>query len=144
MGQMRVKTKQGDRVRSEQKAVRAKKKKINIDRAVFTIKSTFNNTSVFVYHPRNGELLLWSSSGRSGFKGTRKGTPYAAGVTANNVAQQALDLGIKKADVFIRGIGQGREQAVRGLANSGLEIMTLKDNTPLPHNGCRPKKIRRT
>ena len=144
MGQMRVKTKKGDQVRSEKKVVRAKKKRIDINQAIFTIKSTFNNTSIFVYNPENGEMLLWSSAGRSGFKGTRKGTPYAAGVTANNIAQEALELGIKKADVLIKGIGQGREQAVRGLVNSGLEIMMLKDNTPLPHNGCRAKKVRRT
>jgi len=144
MGQMRVKTKKGDRVKSSREAVLSKNKRIDTSSAVFVIKSTFNNTNIFAHHPKNGQLLLWTSSGRSGFKGTRKGTPYAAGVTANNIAQQALAIGIKKAIVTINGIGQGREQAIRGLANGGLEIVSLTDKTPIPHNGCRPKKIRKT
>lgn len=144
MGQMRVKTKKGDRVKSSQEAAATKKKRVDTPSAIFGIKSTFNNTNIFVHHPKTGQLLLWASSGRSGFKGTRKGTPYAAGVTANNIAQQALAMGIRKAIVNIKGIGQGREQAIRGLANSGLEIISLQDQTPIPHNGCRPKKVRRT
>jgi len=144
MGQMRVQTKKGDQVKSKKSAVRSKKKKLDTNQAIFSIKSTFNNTSIFVTHPDNGELIIWSTCGRSGFKGTRKGTPFAAGVTASNVAQQAMDMGITKAMVCVKGIGQGREQAIRGLANSGLDIIGLKDITPIPHNGCRAKKVRRT
>ena len=144
MGQMRVKTKKGDRVRSTREAVKTKRKQLDTNQANFSIKSSFNNTSIFVHHSKTGEMILWASSGRSGFKGTRKGTPYAAGVTANSIAQQAIDMGIKKAAVSVRGIGQGREQAIRGLASSGLELVSLVDETPIPHNGCRPKKVRRT
>jgi small subunit ribosomal protein S11 len=144
MGQMRVQTKQGGDVKSNKKAVATKVKQAGTNKAKVVIKSTFNNTSVFLYNSQNGELLVWSTSGRSGFKGTRKGTPYAAGVTASNVAQQALDLGIKEVEISVKGIGQGRDQAIRAIANSGLEIDSLKDNTPIPHNGPRAKKPRKS
>ncbi len=141
---MRVKTQRADKVRNQSEAVKTKKDQVASSKARFVIKSTFNNTSIFVYEPSNGELIVWSSAGRSGFKGTRQGTPYAAGVTANNVAREAMDLGIKEAQVEVKGIGQGREQAIRALANAGLEVTSLKDTTPIPHNGCRPRKVRKT
>lgn len=144
MGQMRVKTQKADKARDQKEAVKTKKQQVSTNKARFIIKSTFNNTSIFVYEPSNGELVVWSSAGRSGFKGTRQGTPYAAGVTANNVAREALDLGINEAEVEVKGIGQGREQAIRALANAGLEVVTLKDTTPIPHNGCRAKKVRKS
>ncbi len=143
MGQMKVQTKSGDQVKSNQQAVATKLKKVDTKKAKVVIKSTFNNTSIFVYHPENGNLLIWSSSGRSGFKGTRKGTPHAAGITANNVGQQAQDLGIEKISIVVKGIGQGRDRAIRGLASSGLEVESLADETPTPHNGPRPKKPRK-
>lgn len=143
MGQMKVKTKSGGQVKSNQQAVATKLKKVDIKRANVVIKSTFNNTSIFVYHPENGNLLIWSSSGRSGFKGTRKGTPHAAGVTANNIGQQAQDMGIEEISIAVKGIGQGRDRAIRGLASSGLEVVELIDKTPTPHNGTRPKKPRK-
>lgn len=144
MGQIKIKTKKGENVGSNKKAVLTKVKKVDTNRARIIIKSTFNNTSVFMYHPDDGNLLIWSSSGRSGFKGTRKGTPYAAGVTASNVSQQALDMGIKQVDISVKGIGQGRDQAIRAIASSGLEIESIKDETPIPHNGPRAKKPRKS
>lgn len=140
---MRVQTKGGGQVKSNKQAVATKIKNAGTSKAKVVVKSTFNNTSIFLYHPENGELLIWSSSGRSGFKGTRQGTPYAAGVTANNVGQQAQEIGIKEVDIVIKGIGQGRDRAIRGLASSGLEITSLTDATPIPHNGTRAKKPRK-
>jgi len=143
MGQMRVQTKDGGQVKSNRQAVATRVKKADSKKTKAVIKSTFNNTSIFLYHSQNGNLLVWSSSGRSGFKGTRKGTPYAAGVTANNVGQQALEMGIEEVEVVVKGIGQGRDRAIRGLASSGLEIVSLTDATPIPHNGTRAKKPRK-
>ena len=106
------------------------------------IRCSFNNTIVSLADER-GDVLAWASSGGSGFKGTKKGTPFAAGVTATKIAKRALELGVKQISVFIKGPGPGRETAVRSLGNSGLVIVSLKDVTPLPHNGCRPPKARR-
>ena len=106
------------------------------------IRCSFNNTIVSLADDR-GDVLAWASAGGSGFKGTKKGTPFAAGVTATKIAKRALELGVKQIAVFIKGPGPGRETAVRSLGNSGLVIVSLKDVTPLPHNGCRPPKARR-
>ena len=106
------------------------------------IQCTFNNTIVTLTDER-GAVLLWSSAGECGFKGTKKGTPYAAGVTATKIAKRALEMGIKQVSVFIKGPGPGRETAVRSLGTSGLIVVSLKDTSPLPHNGCRPPKARR-
>ena len=106
------------------------------------IQCSFNNTIVSLTDDR-GDVLSWASAGGSGFRGTKKGTPFAAGVTATKVAKRALELGVKQISVFIKGPGPGRETAVRSLGNSGLIIVALKDVTPLPHNGCRPPKARR-
>jgi len=106
------------------------------------IQCSFNNTIVSLTDDR-GDVLAWSSAGGSGFRGTKKGTPFAAGVTATKIAKRALELGVKQIAVFIKGPGPGRETAVRSLGNSGLVIVSLKDVTPLPHNGCRPPKARR-
>ncbi len=106
------------------------------------IQCSFNNTIVSLTDDR-GDVLIWASAGGSGFRGTKKGTPFAAGVTAGKVAKRALELGVKQVAVFIKGPGPGRETAVRSLGNSGLIVVALKDVTPLPHNGCRPPKARR-
>jgi small subunit ribosomal protein S11 len=106
------------------------------------IQCSFNNTIVSLADDR-GDVLAWASAGGSGFRGTKKGTPFAAGVTAGKVAKRAIELGVKQVAVFIKGPGPGRETAVRSLGNSGLVVVALKDVTPLPHNGCRPPKARR-
>ncbi|MDE2039717.1 MAG: 30S ribosomal protein S11 [Elusimicrobia bacterium] len=106
------------------------------------IQCSFNNTIVSLADDR-GDVLAWASAGGSGFRGTKKGTPFAAGVTSSKVAKRALELGVKQVAVFVKGPGPGRETAVRSLANAGLIVVALKDVTPLPHNGCRPPKARR-
>jgi small subunit ribosomal protein S11 len=106
------------------------------------IQCSFNNTIVSLTDDK-GDVLAWASAGVNGFKGTKKGTPFAAGVTAGKVAKKAIELGVKQIVVFIKGPGPGRETAVRALGNAGLTILSLKDVSPLPHNGCRPPKARR-
>ena len=106
------------------------------------VQCSFNNTIVSLTDDR-GDVLVWATAGGSGFRGTKKGTPFAAGITAAKVAKKALELGVKQVAVFIKGPGPGRETAVRSLANAGLILVSLKDVTPLPHNGCRPPKARR-
>lgn len=106
------------------------------------IQATFNNTIVTITDAA-GNAICWSSAGRIGYKGSRKGTPYAAQLAARNAAEQAQEHGLRTVDVEIKGPGAGRESAIRALAASGLEIKSIKDVTPIPHNGCRPPKRRR-
>ncbi|MBM7824956.1 MULTISPECIES: 30S ribosomal protein S11 [Arcanobacterium] len=106
------------------------------------IKSTFNNTIVSITDPK-GEVIATCSSGMVGFKGSRKSTPYAAQLAAENAARRAMDQGMKKVDVFVKGPGSGRETAIRSLTASGLEVTSISDVTPQAHNGCRPPKRRR-
>lgn len=106
------------------------------------IQSSFNNTIVTVTDEK-GDVIAWASAGGSGFKGTKKGTPFAAQQTANKVGRRAAEIGVKQVAVFVKGPGPGRETAIRALQGAGLQIITLKDVTPLPHNGCRPPKLRR-
>ncbi|MCX6031601.1 MAG: 30S ribosomal protein S11 [Chloroflexi bacterium] len=106
------------------------------------IQSTFNNTILTVTDPQ-GNTLLWTSTGTAGFKGSRKSTPYAAQMAASVAAKQALDMGMREADVFLKGPGPGRESAIRSLQTTGLRIRAITDITPIPHNGCRPPKKRR-
>ena len=124
--------------------VRSKKKKIKkVDAfGVAHIKSTFNNTIITVTD-KKGETLAWSSSGTVGFKGSRKSTPFAAQLAAESAAKKALEFGMKRVDVFVKGPGSGRETAIRTLQANGLEVVSITDVTPQPHNGCRPKKRRR-
>jgi len=91
----------------------------------------------------NGEVISWSSAGKMGFKGSKKNTPYAAQLASQDCGKVAFDLGLRKVDVFVKGPGSGRDSAIRNLAAIGLEVMSINDNTPLPHNGCRPPKRRR-
>lgn len=125
------------------KRVRAKKKeKKNILNGVVHIQSTFNNTIVTVTDPR-GNIISWSSSGMQGFKGSRKSTPFAAQLAAEDAAKKAMEHGMKNVEVFVKGPGAGRESAVRALQSSGFNVVLIKDVTPIPHNGCRPPKRRR-
>ena len=122
------------------KARRRERKSIPVGRAY--IQSTFNNTMVTLTDPE-GNVIAWGSSGTAGFKGSRKGTPYAAQMAAQNCAKVAYDLGLRKVKVFVKGPGSGRESAIRNIHASGIEVMEIVDVTPLPHNGCRPAKRRR-
>lgn len=106
------------------------------------IATTFNNTIVTIAEP-NGAVICWSSAGRVGFKGAKKGTPYAAGQAAESAGKEAVALGVKKVEVRVKGPGPGREAAIRSLQNAGLDIVAIRDVTPIPHNGCRPPKQRR-
>jgi small subunit ribosomal protein S11 len=128
-------------VKKERKSSK-KKEKRNVPHGVAHIKATFNNTIVAISDPE-GSLLSWASAGKIGFKGSRKGTPFAAQVAAQNAAQIARDSGVRSVDVVVKGPGGGRESAIRSLQASGVEIKSIKDVTPIPHNGCRPRKRRR-
>jgi small subunit ribosomal protein S11 len=119
-----------------------KKERRPVPHGVAHIQATFNNTLVAISDPE-GNVLSWSSAGRIGFKGSRKGTPFAAQVAAQNAGSAAKDLGVRTVDVLVTGPGAGRESAVRALQSAGLEVKSIKDVTPIPHNGCRPRKRRR-
>jgi small subunit ribosomal protein S11 len=106
------------------------------------VTASFNNIIVSLTN-KQGQVISWSSAGKMGFKGSKKNTPYAAQTAAQDAAKVALDAGMRKVDVFVKGPGAGREGAIRALANTGLEVVMIKDITPLPHNGCRPPKKRR-
>jgi small subunit ribosomal protein S11 len=114
-----------------------------ISRAVVNIKATFNNTIVTITDPHNGEVLAWDSAGSAGYKGSRKSTPFAAQKAAERCAQKVMKLGVRDVEVRVRGPGSGRESAVRALAQAGLKVKAIEDRTPIPHNGCRPRKRRR-
>ena len=120
-----------------------KKKKRSIDPSgVAHIKATFNNTHVTITDKR-GNVIAWSTAGSSGFKGSRKNTAYAATIAAEKLGQEAVQMGLRTIDVMVKGPGAGRESAIRALAVAGLEVTSIRDVTPLPHNGCRPPKRRR-
>lgn len=119
-----------------------KKVKLNNITGVVHIQSTFNNTIVTITDTI-GNTISWASSGSVGFKGARKGTPFAAQTASEAASLTALNLGLKKVDIFVKGQGSGRETAIRAVQNIGLEIISIKDITPVPHNGCRPPKKRR-
>ena len=121
--------------------VRRKEKK-NVAHGHAHIKSTFNNTIVSITDPQ-GNVISWASSGQVGFKGSRKSTPFAAQMTAEAAARRAMEHGKRKVDVFVKGPGTGRETAIRSLQQTGLEVGSINDVTPSPHNGCRPPKRRR-
>ena len=119
-----------------------KKVKLNNITGVVHIQSTFNNTIVTITDTI-GNTISWASAGRTGFKGARKGTPFAAQTASEAASLTALNLGLKKVDIFVKGQGSGRETAIRAVQNIGLEITSIKDITSVPHNGCRPPKKRR-
>jgi len=119
---------------------RRERKNIPVGRAY--IQSTFNNTVITLTDLR-GNVISWASAGTVGFKGSRKSTPYAAQVAADNAARRAMDNGLRQVEVFVRGPGSGREAAIRSLQGAGLQVSSIRDVTPIPHNGCRPPKRRR-
>jgi small subunit ribosomal protein S11 len=127
--------------KKEKKGAKKKERRV-VPHGVAHIQATFNNTVVSIADPE-GNVLCWSSAGRIGFKGSRKGTPFAAQVAAQNAGNLAKDLGVRTLDVEVRGPGAGRESAIRALSASGVEIKSIRDVTPIPHNGCRPRKRRR-
>ncbi len=125
------------------KTARKTKKKVHIDAiGIAHIKASFNNIIVTITDIY-GNTISWSSAGKNGFKGSRKNTPFASQVTAESAAKEAHDLGLRRVDVLIKGPGAGREAAIRALHTAGLQLMSIKDITPIPHNGCRPPKKRR-
>ncbi|NLJ38247.1 MAG: 30S ribosomal protein S11 [Candidatus Atribacteria bacterium] len=124
------------------KAKGKRKEKKVVREGIAHIKSTFNNTIVSI-SDRQGNVISWATSGGSGFKGTKKGTPFAAQLAAETAAKKAMDQGLREIEVLVKGPGSGRETAIRSLQATGLVIKSIKDVTPIPHNGCRPPKQRR-
>ncbi len=119
-----------------------KKAKTKVARGKVYINSTYNNTIITITDPA-GSVIAWGSAGRTGFKGSKKSTPYAGGKTMEDALMRIKDRGLQEVDIFIKGIGSGRESAVRALQGSGLTVLSIKDRTPSPHGGVRPKKVRR-
>jgi small subunit ribosomal protein S11 len=127
--------------KKEKKGAKKKEKRV-VPHGTAHIQASFNNTIVSISDPE-GNILCWSSAGRIGFKGSRKGTPFAAQVAAQSAGNSAKDLGMRSMDVQVSGPGAGRESAIRALSAAGVEIKSIRDVTPIPHNGCRPRKRRR-
>ncbi|MCJ7510679.1 MAG: 30S ribosomal protein S11 [Dehalococcoidia bacterium] len=119
---------------------RRERKNIPVGRAY--IQSTFNNTIITLTDP-NGKVISWASAGTAGFKGSRKSTPYAAQIAADRAAKRAMEHGLRQVEVLVRGPGSGREAAIRSLQGAGIQVTSIRDVTPIPHNGCRPPKRRR-
>jgi small subunit ribosomal protein S11 len=130
----------GSAARRPQRGRRRERK--NIPRGNAYIQATFNNIIITLTDPQ-GNVVSWASAGAQGFRGSRKSTPYAAQITAEQAARRAMDNGMRQVDVFVKGPGSGRESAVRSLQSSGLTVLSITDVTPIPHNGCRPPKRRR-
>ncbi len=118
------------------------KKKRTVEQGCVYVQATYNNTIITVTD-RGGNVLAWSSAGHIGFKGPKKSTPYAASLTVKDVITKVQDFGLRSVDVFVKGVGSGRESAIRSLGTHGLTLLSIKDTTPIPHNGCRPPKPRR-
>ena len=126
----------------QKKRTRRKRERKSIPAGRAYIQSTFNNTIVTLTDPK-GNVIAWGSSGTAGFKGSRKGTPYAAQLAAQETARKGMEHGLRHVDVYVKGPGSGREAAIRSLQSAGLHITSIRDVTPVPHNGCRPPKRRR-
>ena len=124
------------------KVVRKRRERKNVEKGAVHISATFNNTIVTVTDVA-GNAISWASAGELGFKGSRKSTPFAAQMASETAAKAATEHGLKSVEVYVKGPGQGRESAIRALQTQGLEITVIRDVTPVPHNGCRPPKIRR-
>lgn len=122
------------------RARRRERKSIPVGRAY--IQSTFNNTTITLTDP-NGNVIAWASAGTAGFKGSRKSTPYAAQIAADRAAKRGMEHGLRQVEVYVKGPGSGREAAIRSLQGAGIQVMSIRDVTPIPHNGCRPPKRRR-
>ena len=132
----------GDIIRTGEQMAKKGKEKKNVANGVAHIHASFNNTIVTITDT-SGNVITWSSSGSKGFKGSRKGTPFAAQQAATTVAATAKDSGLRSLDIRVKGPGSGRESAIRALQGAGVEIKSIRDVTPIPHNGCRPPKRRR-
>jgi len=130
------------RQRKSASTKKKRRKQLSDPNGMAFIKATFNNVLVTITDA-DGNAISWSSAGKEGFKGSRKNTPYAAQLSAETAATAAYEMGLRRVEVFVKGPGSGREAAVRSLASSGLEVTSIKDRTPIPHNGCRPPKRRR-
>ena len=120
-----------------------KKVRRNVAKAIVNVQATFNNTIVSICDPTNGEVLCWNSAGTVGFKGSRKSTPFAAQRAAERCAEKARKMGVNEVEVRVTGPGSGRESAITALQAAGLRVVSIEDVTPIPHNGCRPRKRRR-
>jgi len=127
---------------ADKKSKSRRRERKSVPRGRAYIQSTFNNTLITLTDP-NGNVIAWGSAGSAGFKGSRKSTPFAAGVAAEQTARRAMEHGMRQVDVLVRGPGSGREAAIRSLQAAGLAIQSIRDVTPIPHNGCRPPKRRR-
>lgn len=127
---------------AQQKKSRKKRERKNVLHANVHIKATFNNTTI-TFTDQQGNVICWSTGGNAGFKGSRKSTPFASQVAAEQATKTAIDNGVRKVDVWCKGPGAGRETAIRTLAAMGVEVLSIRDVTPVPHNGCRPPKKRR-
>jgi len=128
---------------AKQRKQKSKKKvKKNVPQGIAHIQATFNNTLILISDP-DGNAVAWSSAGSKGFKGSRKGTPFAAQIAAQDAAQKARDNGMKRVEIRVKGPGSGRESAIRALQAAGLDVVAIRDVTPIPHNGCRAPKRRR-
>lgn len=128
---------------AEKRKDKAKKRVVHVESTgQVHIKASFNNIIVSITN-NQGQVISWASAGKMGFRGSKKNTPYAAQVAAQDCGQKAYDLGLRKVEVFVKGPGAGRESAIRSIQNLGIEVTTITDVTPLPHNGCRPPKRRR-
>lgn len=124
------------------KIIKKKKTLRDVSKAVITVSSSFNNTIITI-SDESGNVLGWASAGASGFKGAKRATPYAAQITMQKALEKVLPFNIRETKVRVAGVGAGRESAVRAIGGSGIKVTSIKDTTPMPHNGCRPKKIRR-
>lgn len=129
-------------IASKIKSSKKKKSKQKLSKGKIFINSTYNNTIISVTD-LTGNVVAWGSAGKAGFKGSKKSTPYAGGKTMEDVLARVKDRGLQEVDIFIKGIGSGREQAIRALLGAGLTVLSIKDRTPTPHGGVRPKKVRR-
>ncbi len=139
MGKTRI-VKKEDSAEARKAANAASKQRVDV--GILNIQSTFNNTKIVLADPK-GNTLTWSSSGSLGFKGAKKGTPFAAAKIAEVLADKAIAMGMKEVSVVVKGVGSGRESAIRTFISKGITISAIKDATPVPHNGCKPKKPRR-
>jgi len=140
MGKKRIKKIEAEKIEIKDR----KKKKIRhkLTKGKAYIQSTYNNTLITITD-LTGNVVVWSSAGSIGFKGPKKATPYAASLVARDIAKKVKETGLKEIDVYVKGIGSGRESAIRALNNEGLSVISIKDITPIPHNGCRARKVRR-
>lgn len=120
----------------------SKKKKRQVTKGRAYIKASYNNTLITLTD-QTGNVLAWSTAGHNSFRGPKKPTPYAAGIIVRRAAEKAKEYGLREVEVFVKGVGQGREAAIRALHANNIEVTSIKDLTPIPHNGCRPKKVRR-